>query len=208
MSIAYRVSAYNRVRKWHLFNTEMKPTESTRMLDVGFSEEEHCGTDNFLEKNYPYKRMLTALGVDVPNKFKERYPEVNAVQYLGASFPFADQSFDVCWSNAVIEHVGPREKQILFLKEIKRVSKRAYVTTPNRFFPIEVHTRTPLLHYLPKSIFDHYLVAVGKEWAAGEYMYLLSISELRGVVEDAGITDYKIIRNRLAGMTLDFVLVL
>jgi hypothetical protein len=87
----------------------------------------------------------------------------------------------------------------------KRVSKRAFITTPNRFFPIEPHTRTPLLHYLSKKIFDEYLDFMGKGWAARDYMYLLSRSELSTLCVDAGIPDYKIINNRLAGFTLDFV---
>jgi len=78
-------------------------------LDVGFSEEEFSGTDNFLERHYPYPEMITALGVDVPVTFRDRYPSVTAVHYKGGVFPFEDNQFDVAWSNAVLEHVGDRE---------------------------------------------------------------------------------------------------
>lgn len=206
MSLAYKISAYNRMRKWQLFLTEFAPTPAMRVLDVGFNAEEYSNTDNFIEKHYPYPEMLTALGLDNPAKFKTRYPKVTALVYDGRSFPFDDASFDIVWSNAVLEHVGDRDRQLFFLREIKRVSKRAFITTPNRFFPIEPHTRTPLLHYLPKKIFDEYLDFIGKGWAARDYMYLLSRSELSTLCVDAGITDYKIINNRLAGFTLDFVM--
>lgn len=88
--------------------------------------------------------MLTALGVNAPKVFKERYPKVKAFQYDGNAFPFGDKEFDVCWSNAVIEHVGNIDKQQFFLSEVKRVAPKAFLTTPNRLFPIEVHTPVAL----------------------------------------------------------------
>ena len=138
---------------------------------------------------------------------KQAVAEVKAGRYAGGAFPFADNEFDVCWSNAVIEHVGTHERQVLFLREIARVGRRAYITTPNRFFPVEVHTRIPLLHYLPKPWFDAILRRIGKEWAAGDYMYLLSLSELKAELREAGTERFKIFRNRLLGFTLDFVVV-
>ena len=205
MTFAHRISAYNRSRKWGLFLEEIAPTRATRVLDVGFSEEEYSSNDNFIEKHYPHPEMLTALGIDTPVKFKRRYPEVATVRYDGSVFPFSDQAFDVLWSNAVIEHVGDRSKQLFFLKEIKRVSKKAFITTPNRFFPVEVHTCTPLLHYLPESIFDRYVTLIGKRWATSEYIRLLSHSELEALLADADIAEYRIIKNMLVRLPLDFV---
>jgi len=207
MSIAYKVSVFNRKRKWDLFLNNIVLTKEMRVLDVGFSEKEYSSTDNFIEKHYPYPEKLTALGVNVPVEFKKRYPLVTAVHYGGGIFPFADKAFDVCWSNAVIEHVGDRDKQLFFLKEIRRVSRRAFITTPNKHFPIETHTRTPLMHYFPKKIFDRYLTLMGKKWATGNYMHLLSFSDCNNLLCDASIHEYKIIKNRLFGFILDFVII-
>src|SRR5271157_1703754 len=102
MSLVYRVSTYNRARKWDLFLKLMNPSDKTKVLDVGFSENEYSETDNYIEKHYPYLHNLTALGVNPPIQFKNRYPMVHAIQYEGSKFPFDDKSFDVCWSNAVI----------------------------------------------------------------------------------------------------------
>ena len=206
MSLAYTVSAYNRQRKWDLFLSEIHPTPAMRVLDVGYSAQEHSNTDNFIEKHYPYPRQLTALGVDEPTDFACRYPEVKVVQYDGVDFPFDNGSFDVCWSNAVIEHVGNHDRQVKFLAEIARVAKTAFVTTPNRFFPIEVHTRTPLLHYLPDSVFHRYLCLIGKSWAAGDYMELLSLNDIKSIATEAGIENLRIVKNHLLGFTLHFVM--
>ena len=207
MSIAYKISAFNRRRKWKIFLEVVKPTSKTTILNVGFSENEYSETDNFLEKNYQYPQNITALGLDTPEKFLERYPQVRAVRYEGKEFPFDNKEFDVCWSNAVIEHVGDKDRQILFLKEIKRIAKAGFITTPNKHFPIEVHTRTPLLHFLPRKLFEKYLYLVCKKWATGNYMNLLSLSDILNLLMDAGISNYKIIKNRLLFFTLDFVII-
>lgn len=152
MSVAYRISAFNRMRKWNLFLKEISPTEKMRVLGVGFTENGYSETDNFIEKHYPYPKMLIALSIDTPKDFNKRYPKVTTFHYDGNVFPFEDKAFEICWSNAVIEHVGNLEKQLFFLKEIMRVCKKAFITTPNRFFPVEPHTHIPFLHYLLKKV--------------------------------------------------------
>lgn len=203
--LAYRLSGQNRRKKFDFFMQVFSPDATTQILDVGAAEDEYSETDNLLERLYPHPGNLTVLGIDPYRKFRERYPAVRALVYDGREFPFPDQRFDLCWSNAVLEHVGNRDRQILFLKEIRRVARNAFVTTPNRFFPVEVHTRTPLLHYLPKPVFERYLHWVGKSWAAGDYMFLLSLRDLQELLHAAGIDHYLIRRNHLFGFTLDFV---
>lgn len=63
--------------------------------------------------------------------------------------PFADGSFDVVFSNSVIEHVGGLEDQRRFAREVMRAGKCYWVQTPNRWFPVEQHLLTPLVHFLP-----------------------------------------------------------
>lgn len=207
MSIAYFFSAYNRRRKWRYFQEFFPFGPEEKILDVGFNEIEYSATDNFLEKNYPYLRQITALGIDEPVEFRKRYPEIKALSYDGSHFPFPDNHFDLAWSNAVLEHVGNREAQVNFLRELRRVAKHGFITTPNRFFPIEIHTRTILLHFLPRSFFHAYLKLIGKGWATGSYMNLLSKRELQSILKEAEIEGYKIISNRLFGFVLDFVVI-
>ena len=124
------------------------------MLDVGadelaFGEGDGCTTLNFFEEHYPWPERITALGLHDGAGFRARYPHVPYVQGDACALPFPDGAFDVVFSNAVIEHVGDRERQRLLVSEALRVGRRVFVTTPNRRFPIEVHTRLPLVHWLP-----------------------------------------------------------
>jgi SAM-dependent methyltransferase len=207
-SIADKVSYYNRNKKYQLFLEQLHPCETDMILDAGFSNIDFIPAENFLEKNYPYLQNITALGIDGDNIFKTKYSEVKTVLYDGNIFPFKDKIFDIGWSNAVLEHVGGEEKQILFLKELYRTCKHLYFTTPNRFFPFELHTKLPLLHWLPKKIFDKLLLISNyATWAAGDYLHLLSYHKLKKLLKKAGIENYKIHRNRFWGFTMDFSIV-
>jgi SAM-dependent methyltransferase len=64
--------------------------------------------------------------------------------------PFSDQSFDLVFSNSVIEHVGHESDQFHFVQECERVGKEIYIQTPNRWFPLEPHIYTIFIHWLPK----------------------------------------------------------
>jgi SAM-dependent methyltransferase len=206
-NFAINISAKNRQRKYNYFLEQLKPDANTKILDVGFTDADPYPGINFLERNYPYTKNITALGIEDAPNFKRNFPDVKVVVYDGDHFPFADKEFDIAWSNAVIEHVGPYDKQLLFLSELIRTSKNIFITTPNRWFPIEVHTRLPLLHYLPKRYFDKILKMIGKTWASGDYMYLLSIDDLKKMLKELNITNYTIKRNKKFFATMDFVLV-
>jgi hypothetical protein len=67
----------------------------------------------------------------------------------GLALPFADGSFDLVFSNAVVEHVGGAAAQRQFLGEHARVGRYWVATTPNRWFPVESHTATVFKHWSP-----------------------------------------------------------
>jgi hypothetical protein len=72
---------------------------------------------------------------------------------------------------------------------------------------VELHTRIPFLHWLPKTIFDSFLKKIGKGWASGNYMNLLRLSQLKSLMAQAGIRNYFIKKNRLGPFTMEFLVI-
>ena len=170
MRLTDSISLRSRRRKFALFMETIAPTAETTVLDVGaddsaFGEQERCGTLNFFEVFYPWQERITALGVPEGTRFRQSYPKARYVQGDALDMPFADGEFDVVFSNAVIEHVGGREQQRRFVEESLRVARRAFITTPNRWFPVEVHTRLPLVHWLPDALAHRAYDLARKPWA-------------------------------------------
>ncbi len=206
--IAANISAKSREHKYAQFITQCEPTPEDTILDIGVNTTEYSPSDNYLEKHYPHKQNITAVGIENGTVFSSLYPEVSYREADGRSLPFTENQFDIAYSNAVLEHVGDRAMQIDFLREMFRVAKKGFLTTPNRHFPIELHTRVPLLHLvLPKSLFDTFLHLIGKSWATGEYMHLLSARDLRSILSAAGIKEYTFTRNRFLGLTMTFTVI-
>jgi hypothetical protein len=63
--------------------------------------------------------------------------------------------FDLAYSNSVIEHMGTWERQREFAGEMFRLGRRIYCQTPNRWFPVEPHYLTVVLHWLPRRWFGY-----------------------------------------------------
>jgi SAM-dependent methyltransferase len=142
----------SRERKLELFRELLRPDPETSVVDVGVTDAPFGdgSTDNFFEALYPWPERITAVGNTPLERFAAAFPRVRVVQADGRALPFADGAFDVGFSNAVVEHVGGgRAGQRRFVHELCRVARRVFVTTPNAFFPLEVHTLLPFAHWLP-----------------------------------------------------------
>lgn len=151
---AVRLQADSRGTKWRYYEELFPPRRGERILDVGASSLDDLPGENDFLKRYPYPDQVTAVGIDDLSGLESRYPCVTFLTADGRALPFADKSFDVVHSNAVIEHVGPRGEQARFVSELVRVAGSGFVTTPNRWFPVETHCRLPLLHWLPRPVVE------------------------------------------------------
>jgi SAM-dependent methyltransferase len=153
-------------------------------VDVGvtnaaFGDAAGHGSDNFFEAHYPWPGQITAVGLSDLPRFREAFPEVRLVVADGRRLPFADGEFDVALSNAVVEHVGDADDQRAFVHELCRVARAVFVSTPNRWFPIEVHTLLPLVHWLPRARARQAFHALGRDEATS--IRLLGRGEFRAL---------------------------
>jgi len=98
------------------------------------------------------------------------------------ALPFPDASFDLIISNHVIEHTGDPGHHLKEVRRALRPDGIAYLATPNRWWPWEVHARLPLLHYLPWRLFSGLGRALGR---LHEPVQLLSLQDLAKEAENS-----------------------
>ena len=109
----------SRMSRFQLFMTEMHPTARSRLIDVGVTDTA-WRSGNFIEANYPWPSQITAVSIDPVPTFQRHHPDVNVVIADGRNLPFPDHSFEIGFSNAVIEHVGSRDEQRKLVAEMLR----------------------------------------------------------------------------------------
>jgi hypothetical protein len=137
-----------------LFLELFAPGPETTVVDVGVTDAPFGGgsSDNFFEALYPWPERITAVGRTELDRFCAAFPAVRAVRSDGRELPFADGDFELGFSNAVVEHVaGGVDGQRRFVEELCRVAEKVFVTTPNRWFPLDPHTLLPFVHWLPRG---------------------------------------------------------
>lgn len=179
--LAIRVATWQRQRMYTRFLHDTGVTEDDTILDLGVTSDQTYASSNYLEAWYPRKDKIVAAGIDDASFLEHRYPGLKFVYANGLRLPFADRSFDVVHSSAVLEHVGAARNQAAYVHECSRVARKAiFLTTPNRWFPVEFHTLLPLAHWLPKRAFRWLLRHVGLGFFAEEaHLNLLSRRELQ-----------------------------
>ncbi len=199
--IASGVHLRCRNARWRTYLAEFPPAPDHTVLDIGVSPLVDLPGENHFLRSYPHPDRVTAISNDTNmDPVRAAFPRVTVLTADALALPFADRAFDIAHSNAVIEHVGPRAAQARFLAEMTRVAHAGFVSTPNRWFPVDSHTNLPLAHWLPRPLFLAVLrrtgrLAPGEEWIT----WLLSSRTFRRLVP--GDVELRLIRQRLAGMT-------
>jgi hypothetical protein len=124
-------------------------TASTRVLDLG-------GTPYFWQLaaglNLPVPEVTVVNLLPPPGALP---PRLHWVQADATRVPFADASFDVAFSNSVIEHLHNREAQAGFASEVRRVAPHRFVQTPSVRFPVEQHLWGLGVHWAPLAWRPH-----------------------------------------------------
>jgi SAM-dependent methyltransferase len=183
IALASKLSINAREKMLSKFMKTMNPQPNHIVLDVGVTSDDQYPESNYFEKVYPYKEKIICVGTEDGGHLEEKYPGIKFIKvYSGKPLPFDDNKFDIAFSNAVIEHVGSAESQRAFAKEIIRVSKSFFITTPNSWFPVEFHTALPFLHWLPKNLHRKIIFALGEKfWSEEDNLNILSKREFRNL---------------------------
>jgi len=180
-SVLRNFSHKSRTKKFQLFESLFQPRPEERVLDIGASGEVFLRYT--FEDVYPYPSRIVAGGyapVEVKSA-RQAYPEPTYIVFDGCSLPFPDKAFDIVFSNAVIEHILGPGRQEQFAKEVMRVGKSWFVTTPNYWYPFESHYHLPFIQFMPENLQRRYNSLLGTHIPKGQTqeLGLLSASGLR-----------------------------
>jgi hypothetical protein len=199
------ISPLFRRRRMRRFRQILGPRAGERLLDVGGTPSFWAGMDVAAE--------ITLLNLRPPGIPPAPAPRLTWREGDGCALPFADASFDVVFSNSVIEHVGPWQRQQAFAREARRVGRRLWVQTPAREFFIEPHLIAPFIHWLPRR-WQRRLIRHGtvRGWverpdaravdAFLDEVRLLTFGEMRTLFPDCTI-----LRERFLGLTKSYIAV-
>jgi ubiquinone/menaquinone biosynthesis C-methylase UbiE len=125
---------------------------------------------------------------------------------------FSDNSFEVVFSNSVIEHVGDFEAQRRMAQEVARVGKRYFIQTPNYWFPMEPHFLVPGFQWLPIAL----RVWLIRHFNLGWHQQIKDLEQARDLVNHTRLLTKKEFRSlfpqanlyeeKLFGLTKSFIL--
>ena len=187
----YSFSLQSRKAKFNLFWKLMKPASGERVLNLGATAP-HLGGALTGEQDAscieqpeqdPRWQSLKIVGLNLDHRGNRHYAEFHkradrvAVTADACRLPFADKSFDIVFSNAVIEHV-PSAQQKSMASEIMRVGRSWFITTPNFWYPIELHHRVPLFQYFPQWL-QHFIQIRFETWPESDTISLLSSRQFK-----------------------------
>jgi hypothetical protein len=122
---------------------------------------------------------VTLLNLDPPREADADYPRL--VGDARAMPELSDGQFDIVFSNSTIEHVGGWDDQLKMATEVKRVGRRYYVQTPNRYFPIEPHFVFPLFQFLPVAARASLVQRFSLGWMPKQPEREEALSSVRGI---------------------------
>ena len=103
----------------------------------------------------------------------------------------ADNSFDLVFSNSVIEHVGDASQRYKFATEARRLAPSYFVQTPSIWFPLEPHSGVPFSWFLPRGV----RALMHRNWAKSvpgwnemiEGTTVISVQELKRLFPDGDL---------------------
>lgn len=204
LSIIDRLIENKRAQMLNILQNKIKNFTIESFLDIGTTEENNLGSSNFFVKQFNNIKIKKSISI-------QNVEEKNFTSFLKKSITkdflkneINDYRSDLVVSSATIEHVGSFENQLKMMNNIISLTNKAFfVTTPYRNFPIDFHTKLPLIHMLPKKIHRNILNFLNlKDYAKEENLNLLDFATLNKIINLLKLDNFeiKIVNLRLFGL--------
>lgn len=179
------------------------------ILDVGTTSDNLLKSSNYIIykfKNIEIKKSLS------DQKLNNEFFNLNIKKSITKKINTEEiklLSSDIVISSATIEHVGNNNNKKVMIRNMSLLAKKYFIlTTPNRFYPIDFHTKLPLIHFLPKKIHRSILRLIGmKFFSYEENLDLLSYNELLSMMSEIKDFDIEIKKIKLLGLTSNYIII-
>lgn len=121
-----------RARRWQLFVSLFPELRDMHVIDLGGRP------DTWRWAGQPARRV-TIVNLEPITHVPE--PWIDTVQGDACELPkeVADASWDLVYSNSLLEHVGGHYRRMQLAENIEQLASRHWVQTPYRYFPVEPH---------------------------------------------------------------------
>lgn len=203
------MGARMRARRWELVARCFPDLATMSVLDLG-------GTVESWLRAPVRPKDVTVLNLFEPGESTESWllpvtgDACRAQQALAAEG--APLSYDVVFSNSLLEHVGGHAQRAALAREVHALAPRFWIQTPYRYFPLEPHWLFPGLQFLPmaarSSLAARWPLAHSRPASAQAAMSEVQWTELIGVAElRAYFPAARIHHERVAGLTKSLVAV-
>jgi hypothetical protein len=191
-----------RRKRMRKFLSLFSPSRDVRVIDIGGAVQ----TWNVEAEAHEAFPITLINNLEYEDYASERFTTIVAD---ATALPFPDNSFDIAFSNSVIEHLETWEKQQAFASEARRVARKLWIQTPARCFPIEAHLLAPYIQYLPKEFQKRVarwtprgLLNPGVVHPIVEEVRLLTSAEVKNLFPDC-----QILKERFCGLTKSYIAV-
>ena len=205
-----RIINQKRMEMFKLVSKKINISKISDLLDIGTTNDSKLSSSNFFCRMFDKITKHKSISNQKINNSRFERCLKKSITSSFSKKEINNLKSDLVISSAVIEHVGNFNNQTNKVRNMIKLSKKyIIITTPNRFFPVEVHTKLPLIHWLPKKIFRKILFFLHMDYFAYEKnLNLLSIIELKRILDNfSREISYKIYTIHFLGFVSNFLVI-
>ena len=180
-----------------IINDQIILNNINEVLDIGTTNDTKNKSSNFIVKNLKNVKNFYSISDQlITSSFFKKTLQKSITENF-SEYEIENLKSDLVISNATIEHVGNYDNQKAMINNMIKLSKKMIIiSTPNRYHPLEFHTKIPFIHWLPKNIHRKILKNIKLTFfSKEENLNLLSKSDLSSFVENEKVkSEFKYIK--------------
>ena len=204
----YKIVLKKRMEIVKIIQYQINKFKIKDVLDIGTTGDSKNKSSNIIIKNLKNLKSYKSISDQKISMllFKKKMTKSITSNFSKKELNYL--SSDLVISNATIEHVGSLKKQKKMVANIIKLSKKMFIIiTPNRFYPIDLHTKIPLIHWLPKTMHRFILKILGLNFYAKEKnLNLLSKYDFKKIIYQKNVT-FKITDIKLFKLSSNLIVI-